>query len=62
MGTLKTPIGRKTLWQGPPFGYFGSIVPYCSPVSGGGGGGLNHYNIEAVLIRRQYGDSSRNTS
>jgi len=47
--TLKTPWGRKTLWQWPPSGYFGSIFPYCSPVSGGGGDGLNYSNIEDVL-------------
>jgi len=51
-------------WQWPPSGYFGSIFPYCSPVSGGGGGGfsttptfLNHSNIEAVPNKRQPGDS-----
>jgi len=41
--------------------YFGSIVPYCFVVSGGGGV-FNHSNIEAVLIKRHPGDSRRNTS
>ena len=29
MGTLKTSWGRKTLWQWPPSGYFGSVLLSC---------------------------------
>jgi len=41
--------------------YFGSICPYCSPVSGGGGGFTTTPQNGAVLNKRQPGDSPQTT-
>ena len=48
-GRQRPPSGHKTLWQWPSSGYFGSIFPYCSPVSGEERRFLNHSNIETAL-------------